>query len=346
MVGGRHRAPNRELGRHENGSIAEASVFGGLRRAGRFIPNRPCRFPGKSRCRTDVGPSPLFHSHRQGERAPGRHHAARPAALVRLGCIGHRSVRGDHRGADRASGGLDDVKIHPLGRRSATGGGGSSVEPDRGDDSGGAVTVFDPITLTRLGYLAENVSSDDYSRLLLTLIKSAGDDVLNRVDLLEATKRRTRSASVDIPESFSILHRWLGSVGNTDEQRENITFVLTKLIDDAFNLGAFYMAGKEEKELPLDVRSAGQKGGLSKAERDRPAVKALSEALTPIFRTLRDQNPHWLDAALIREATKAYGSRTPVLPKERQLAKYLARLIQEGHVPVGPKRGEPKKVTN
>lgn len=134
------------------------------------------------------------------------------------------------------------------------------------------MTDFDPITLARLRHLVPGVSADDYAAAVLDLNSSLGRDVLANADLPKGTELRARLAMQDTSLAFGAITRILTSIANTEEQRENLVFLLAKAIDDSLNLGAFYMAGRPKEDLPAPItaeeiaRELARKGGKQSAK--------------------------------------------------------------------------------
>lgn len=158
--------------------------------------------------------------------------------------------------------------------------------------------------------------------------------------------QRLQHSRNTIPAMLGTYWGLLLRSSNSEEEVENALFLLARMADDLIQISALYMVGKTEENLPkpITVSEAGGVGGRTRGENAQATAQAHKDNLAPIFTTLRQANPSWLDAALIREAVKVYGKRVPALPGERQLTNYLAELIEDRRVPRGAKDGRAKKV--
>ena len=209
------------------------------------------------------------------------------------------------------------------------------------------MTDFDPVTLARLRHLVPGVSADDYAAAVLALNASLGEGVLAKADLPKGTELRTRLAVQDTSLAFGAITRILTSIANTEEQRENLVFLLAKAIDDSLNLGAFYMAGRPEEDLPPPITAAdiARRGGEERARRDEQAKKPVKERFAAICAELMRADCNRLAAELIRAAKQEYGGSRPTLPGDKQLSTWLAAAVASGAVPPPRPDGRSKSHT-
>ncbi len=208
------------------------------------------------------------------------------------------------------------------------------------------MTEFDPITLARRRFLSYGVTADEYAEAVLDLNTSLAADVLATPGLKRGTELRTRLAMQDTRLAFDALIRILTIIAQTEEQRENLTFLLAKTIDDSLNLGAFYMVGRAEAELPLPITAAdfASNGGKRRAEKDAKTKQPVKERFAQICANLMLEDPQRLASQLIKAAKKMWGEATPVLPESKQLSTWLEEAVSAGTVPAPRTDRRSKKV--
>lgn len=84
-------------------------------------------------------------------------------------------------------------------------------------------------------------------------------------------------------------------------------------------------------------------GKTSAKRRTATMTEAWHAVFDPIVKRLRAEKPDFLKAELIREARKAYGTRGPVLPSDRQLSTHIDDLVAAGELQAGPQDGRGRR---
>ncbi len=138
------------------------------------------------------------------------------------------------------------------------------------------MTDFDPVTPARRKVLDLQglTSSEEMIDAVLALVEILGKDVIARNDTTEAQRLRAAAAYTDtrvICDGLINVVRSLPLL--TEDQKQNVLFLLAKALDDVLNLGGIYMTGKTKSELPVSVSEAGRNGGHQRGRQRRQAAE-------------------------------------------------------------------------
>ncbi len=106
-----------------------------------------------------------------------------------------------------------------------------------------------------------------------------------------------------------------------------------------------YTQAVESAALQPVVEQRSLAGKKSAELRAASMTEPWHKSFNPILSRIRDEKPNLLNAALIREARRAYGEQAPKLPGDRQITTHVRTLIESGDLSAGPKdgRGRPVK---
>ena len=198
---------------------------------------------------------------------------------------------------------------------------------------------FDPVTLARLRFLSHEVTADDYARAILDFNTSLGEDVLASPDLPKGTELRTKLVMRDTRFAFDAITRILTTIARTEEQRENLVFLMAKTIDDSLNLGAFYMADRPKEDLPAPItaeeiaREMARRGGKRSVEKRQ---EALSDGWHKYAKELALQIRAEMPAIAQRALAAEIGERWKVegfKPGPDSLRNFISTCESNGSIP-------------
>jgi hypothetical protein len=190
--------------------------------------------------------------------------------------------------------------------------------------------VDDPVTRIRLATVAAS-GFDDESKMaaaLLEFVDHVGKELLENGKLSDEQTIGLKRALNDTPIAF----RALTSLPLPPEQKSNLIFVLTKLMDDMLSLAATAMTAGDAN-IASKVMNGALRGGLASAETRRSKQRAWrDQALKVVTEIVQKNNRLTLDD-LVTKLEESWRSEWARLPGRKLVIAFLSAARKDGTLP-------------
>ncbi len=116
----------------------------------------------------------------------------------------------------------------------------------------------------------------------------------------------------------------------TEQEAETALFLLAKLADDLVQVGAGYMVGRLETELPPSVMTASDAGKLGAAASEvfkKKQVESWQQRADPIILELIDKHPKWSGDRIAQDVITLARERKISIPNTTRTVAPYVRMI-------------------
>lgn len=194
--------------------------------------------------------------------------------------------------------------------------------------------MIDPITLTRLSTVAASGFQNEMelADAILKFVSQIGKDLLDGGKLSNEEASGVKLTLNDTPIAFAALT----SFPLPAEQKANLVFRLTKLMDDMLSLGATAMTAGN-KDIALRVLKGGALGGRGSTKTRRRQQKEWQDCALTVANEITQKNNRLTQDDLATKIAEHWHSDWARLPGHNSVIAFLSTAQSDGRLPRRPK---------